>query len=117
MPRPIRIAKGRRPGSRKGRTKLEGEFLNLLIVSKHEGTILDYREQPMGLRLAPNTFYHPDFLVIDRDQTVTVYEVKGHWEDDARVKIKVAAKEFPWFRFVAVTKSSMGFQYEKIPCT
>jgi hypothetical protein len=29
-------------------------------------------------------------------------EVKGHWEEDARVKIKVAASIYP-FRFIAVT--------------
>ena len=31
------------------------------------------------------------------------HEVKGFWEDDAKVKIKVAAELYP-FSFVAVTK-------------
>jgi hypothetical protein len=31
-----------------------------------------------------------------------MHEVKGFWQDDARVKIKVAASIYP-FRFVAVT--------------
>ena len=31
------------------------------------------------------------------------HESKGHWEDDARVKIKVAAEKFP-FQFIAITK-------------
>ncbi len=39
--------------------------------------------------------------------------MKGHWEDDARVKIKVAAEMYP-FRFVAITSSRKdGFAYEE----
>ena len=35
--------------------------------------------------------------------TMEIHETKGHWEDDARVKIKVAATLFP-FRFFAITQ-------------
>ena len=41
-----------------------------------------------------------------------LHEVKGHWEDDARVKIKVAATQHPWFRFLAVKAGKTGWQYE-----
>jgi hypothetical protein len=54
------------------------------------------------LRLAENTFYTPDFLVQRTNGDLEVHEVKGFWEDDARVKIKVAASLFP-FQFFAVT--------------
>ena len=30
------------------------------------------------------------------------HEVKGFWQDDARVKIKIAAEMYP-FRFIAIT--------------
>lgn len=40
--------------------------------------------------MADKTFYSPDFIVPALD-CIEVHEVKGHWEDDARVKIKVAA--------------------------
>ena len=53
------------------------------------------------LRLADRTFYTPDFRVVLSDGSVEFHEVKGFWEDDARVKIKVAAECHP-YRFVAV---------------
>ena len=35
------------------------------------------------------------------DGVIECHEVKGYWQDDARVKIKVAADQYP-FRFVAI---------------
>lgn len=43
--------------------------------------------------------------------SLELHEVKGHWEDDARVKIKVAARMHPWFRFRAV-KAARGGRWE-----
>ena len=43
--------------------------------------------------------------------------MKGHWEDDARVKIKVAAAMFP-FTFIAVfaapKKDGGGWRFENV---
>jgi hypothetical protein len=74
--------------------------------------------EPIKFRLAPSTFYTPDFLVQWSDGTMQVHEVKGHWEDDARVKIKVAAERFPMFMFVGVTRGKKGepvWRYEEFP--
>lgn len=35
------------------------------------------------------------------------HEVKGFWTDDAKVKIKVAAEQYP-FRFIAFKKCKLG---------
>ena len=51
-------------------------------------------------------------VVIRADGGIELHEVKGHWEDDARVKIKVAAIQHPWFRFLAVKAGKTGWQYE-----
>lgn len=67
------------------------------------GHIAAYWFEAVKLRLAKSTFYTPDFLVILPDGSLEVHEVKGFWEDDARVKIKVAADLYP-FRFVAMKK-------------
>lgn len=53
------------------------------------------------LRLADNTFYSPDFAVMMSDGRMQMHEVKGFWQDDARVKIKVAADLYP-FEFIAI---------------
>jgi len=40
-----------------------------------------------------------------------MHEVKGFWQDDARVKVKVAASLYP-FRFVALTHKRGIWQIE-----
>lgn len=79
----------------------EKAYAALLELQKRAGAILDYRFESLKLRLADMTFYSPDFLVVKED-CFELHEVKGFWEDDARVKIKVAASLFPWIKFVAV---------------
>lgn len=91
--------------------KLEAAYAARLESLKLAGEIADYRFECIKLRLADNTFYAPDFMVLRPDGAFEVHEVKGHWEDDARVKIKVAAAQFP-FKFVAVKKTKNGWVRE-----
>lgn len=85
-----------------------GAHLELL---KRAGEIIWYVFEGIKLRLADKTFYTPDFFVMRQDGTLEVHEVKGFWEDDARVKIKVAAEHFP-FQFIAVTKNKSSWDFE-----
>ena len=96
-----------------GMNKLEAEYAQLLGLLKHGGDILDWRYEPIKLRLAHKTFYTPDFLVIQPDG-FEFHETKGFMRDDAAVKLKVAAQLYPWFRFVLVKKSKSGFSYKTI---
>ena len=80
--------------------KLEEKYSVYLEGLKQAGEILWFKFEGLKLRLADNTFYTPDFFVMLADETLECREVKGHWQDDARVKIKVAASIYP-FRFVA----------------
>jgi hypothetical protein len=66
----------------------------------------------MKFRLADNTFYTPDFMVVMADGLLEAHEVKGFWEDDARVKIKVAASLFP-IQFTGVTYQKKVWCYEE----
>lgn len=81
----------------------EAEYDVFLDARKHHGEVKWYRFEGMKFRLADNTFYTPDFAVMLTDGTLECHEVKGHWQDDARVKIKVAASLYP-IRFIAVRK-------------
>ncbi len=83
--------------------KTEQEYCKRLNLLKHTGEVLWYRFEGIKLRLADNTFYTPDFAVLAADGVMEIHEVKGYWMDDARVKIKVAADQYP-FRFLAVKK-------------
>jgi len=76
------------------------------------GCIVHYRYEALKLRLADNTFYTPDFLVILATR-MELHEVKGFWREDARVKIKVAAHQYPWFKFIAVQKKKGAWKKEE----
>ena len=79
------------------------------------GEVLWYKFEGVKLRLADNTFYTPDFIVMMDDGFIQCREIKGFWTDDARVKIKVAADIYP-FQFIAIRalpkKSGGGWDQE-----
>lgn len=97
------------------RNKTEQQYEQTLELQRQAGQVLWYRFEGLKLRLADNTFYTPDFAVMRADNTLECHEVKGFWQDDARVKIKIAADSYP-FRFFAVKalpkKSGGGWEYE-----
>ena len=92
--------------------KLEAAYAARLESLKFAGEIADYRFECIKLRLADNTFYAPDFMVLRADGTFEMHEVKGFWEDDARVKIKTAAELFP-FKFIAARKQKGAWVFEE----
>lgn len=92
--------------------KTEQEYQNLLEVRKIAGEIVWYKFEGVKLRLADNCFYTPDFAVMLANGQMELHEVKGHWSDDARVKIKVAAAAYP-FRFVAIKKKGKAWETEE----
>nr|DAN78222.1 MAG TPA: Endonuclease [Caudoviricetes sp.]DAY12502.1 MAG TPA: Endonuclease [Caudoviricetes sp.] len=85
--------------------KTEAAYAAHLEELKQQGSVLWYEFESVKLRLADNTFYTPDFAVMRADGEMEMHEVKGFWQDDARVKIKVAADKFP-FRFIAIKAES-----------
>lgn len=80
----------------------EAEYAELLEAQRLAGEILSWAFESVKLRLADRTFYTPDFQVMRADLSIEFHEVKGHWEDDARVKIKVASEVWWMYRFLAV---------------
>lgn len=105
-----RFARGR---SKKvdGMNKTEAAYAAHLGLLKHAGEIAWFEFEAIKLRLANRTFYTPDFLVMLSDGELQIHEVKGFWEDDARVKIKVAASMFP-IHFLAIQKDGKGWKVE-----
>jgi hypothetical protein len=93
--------------------KTEQKYAFELETRRTAGEIEWYAFEAITLKLAADTRYTPDFVVMRHDAEMEFHEVKGHWEDDAKVKIKVAAEKFP-FRFIAVSalpkKDGGGFK-------
>ena len=83
----------------------EAAYQSFLESLRQAGKVEWFKFEGLKLRLADNTFYTPDFAVLVADGTLECHEVKGRWEDDARVKIKVAAALYP-LRFIAVKKQA-----------
>jgi len=83
----------------------EAEYGNHLEQLKTAGEVLWYRFEGIKLRLADNTFYTPDYFVMASDGQLEAHEVKGLWQDDAKVKIKVASEMYP-IRFIAMKKKA-----------
>jgi hypothetical protein len=101
----------------------------VLRTRKAAGEILCFRFEAHTLKLAQDTRYTPDFEVILADGTIEFHEIKaawlnkstgkyaGHYEDDAKVKIKVAAELFPEYLFRGCyhlpKKAGGGWLYEE----
>jgi len=93
------VAKGTPRASKMN--KLEAAYAQHLDALRHAGKVLWWKYEAVGLRLADKTFYHPDFMVLTADGVLEIHETKGFMQDDANVKLKVAACSFPFvFRLV-----------------
>ena len=105
-------ALGRMPGRKMNKT--EAAYARLLETQKYMGEILWWAFEPINIRLADNTFYKVDFLVLLADMTLQAHETKGHWTDDALVKFKVAANILPFpFKAIRMAKGSFETILEK----
>jgi hypothetical protein len=101
-----RFALGRLPSGAMNKT--EAAYAAHLELRKRDGDVLWYRFEGIKLRLADNTFLTVDFALMRADGSLEMHEVKGFMQDDANVKIKVAADQYP-FKFFIVRKSKIGF--------
>lgn len=103
---------GRLPRGKMNKT--EAAYALQLEAELQAGLILWYRFEAIKLRLADNTFYTPDYPLINAAGALEFREVKGRWTDDARVKIKVAAAQYP-FRFLAIQRDGRhGWRIEDL---
>jgi hypothetical protein len=79
----------------------ERAYALLLKARQQAGEVLWFKFEGITLKLADDTRYTPDFLVMMADRTLECHETKGFMREDAHVKIKVAAATFPFkFRLI-----------------
>lgn len=67
----------------------------VLAVRKIAGEVAWWSWESIKVRLAKRTWYTPDFAVKLVTGELEFHEVKGHWRDDAKVKVKVVASMYP----------------------
>jgi hypothetical protein len=93
--------------------KLEARYAGYLEGQRRTGRIVFWRFEAVKFRLADLTWYTPDFYIMRTDGNIEIHETKGFWEDDARVKIKATAEQFPEFWFVAVQWKAQEWLFER----
>lgn len=87
-----------------GMNKTEAEYADALEARKACGEIVWWRYEAITLKLADNTRYTPDFLVMLPDGELQAHETKGGFiREDGWQKLKIAAGLFP-FRFFLCQK-------------
>ena len=107
-----------------GQNKTEAAFDRHLADLRAAGRIRDYRWEPFKLRLAAKTYLDVDFVVLPAPATavlnvcpLVLIDVKGGpVEDDAAVKMKVAADRFAWLGTFWVVRKA-GASWESTPVT
>lgn len=71
----------------------------------------------MKFRIGTRCWYTPDFVVSrqlnDSEWSLECHEVKGHWEDDARVKVRAVAALWPDIRWVGIQKQKGQWVFEE----
>jgi hypothetical protein len=102
------------PKARRTMNRWEAEYAARLESMKLSGAVLWWGYETDSLKLADGARYTPDFHVILSSGQHEFHEVKGHWREAARVRIKVAADRYRmWARFIAVTKRGGGWAVEE----
>lgn len=70
--------------------------------------------QNITLKLANDTRLTPDFSFIQNSGRFVFVDVKGFQREDALIKMKVAARQFPMFDFLIVKKAGTGWDTRKV---
>lgn len=87
--------------------KTEADYAAHLERLRLSGDVDWFRFEGVKLRLADKTFLTVDFSVLAADGQLEMHEVKGFMQDDANVKLKVAADQYP-FVFKVIRKGKGG---------
>ncbi len=92
--------------------KTEAKYADVLELRLRAGEIIWYKFEGLKFRLAVNTTYSPDFVLMLANGEIEIHEVKGFWEQASRIKTKVAADMYP-FRFIAVSFKNKEWKTEE----
>ncbi len=119
-------AKGRKPRPKTiGMNKGETEYAAVLDEQLKHGVIAGWWYELLSIRLADNTHYRPDFVVLLDDGHIELHEVKprkkgkdgkpdSFWaEEDAWLKAKLVAEHAPFPLFIVWPKRDGG--WERLP--
>lgn len=94
--------------------KTESAFAAYLQERQYSGAIVWWKFHPMRVRLAKNTYYEIDFLVMAADGVLTIYETKGGYTSEkGQMKIKLCAEALPVFKMVKASRKNGVWNFEE----
>lgn len=88
--------------------RTEAVYAEHLEARRRGGEVLWWRFEGIKLKLADRTHLTVDFAVMVASGHIEMHDVKGGrgvWTEDAKVKMKVAAAEYPFRFFVCFPRS------------
>jgi len=89
--------------------KTESAFAAYLSERQAAGAVLWWKFHPANVRLAKNTFYEIDFLVLLATGELAIYETKGGFTSEkGQMKIKLCAEALPVFKMIKASKRKGG---------
>lgn len=95
--------------------KTERRYFEYLKKEESAGRIKKIWFESLKLKIADGAcWYMPDFLVIKADNTLELHEVKGSpriFQDDAKVKVKATATNYPFKMIVVYPKKTHGWEF------
>ena len=121
--RRTRYAKAHQKGAKVGMNGTESAYKLKLAVEKNKGEIESFEFEAITLKMAEGVRYTPDFMVI-RNGFIELHEVKAGrinkagkvkaiTEDASRIKLRIAAEQYP-FRFMLAVLSKQGWKVEEV---
>lgn len=115
----LTTAKPRLRQDRTGLNKTEAAFLAHLHTL-YSGKGVHITAQGMTLKLANGVRYTPDFIValspvVQEIAQVLAFETKGWMREDAAIKAKMAAQQWPWIAlYIATKRKGGGWDIERV---
>jgi hypothetical protein len=114
-------AKARTRGRDRGMNKTELYYASYLDGQKVAGKVHEWMFEGIKLRLADLTYLTIDFVVIMADGSIELHDTKAWWKkagkvgitEDASVKMKVAAEQFPWLTIKCVWERDGRWHYKE----
>ncbi|MBQ9240545.1 MAG: hypothetical protein IJ164_04290 [Duodenibacillus sp.] len=89
--------------------KTESAYALYLQAEKQAGRVIQFWFEAVKLKVADGAcWYTPDFVVLRPDGMIELHEVKGSpkiFQDDAKVKVKSVATQFPFRCFVVFPRA------------
>ena len=89
------------PAGPRGMNRWEQSYADHLALRQAAGEVRWFEFEAVRLLVTKpggrkRAFYKPDFFVVLASGECELHEVKGHWREAARLRVKLALDAYPW---------------------